>query len=42
MEVESGDAIKLILQFLKENGLNNSVKALQEETRQVTITFMSN
>eukprot|EP01036_Dinobryon_divergens_P047571 gene47571-63780_t len=31
MEVDSQDAIRLILQFLKENNLTNSMRALQSE-----------
>ncbi|KAJ0408675.1 hypothetical protein ATCC90586_007701 [Pythium insidiosum] len=33
MEVDAGDAIRLILQFLKENRLFNAMKALQEESQ---------
>ena len=33
IEVDSQDAIRLILQFLKENNLSNSMLALQEESK---------
>ena len=32
LEIESGDVIRLILQFCKENNLNETVRALQEES----------
>lgn len=32
LEVESGDVIRLILQFCKENNLTDTVKCLQEES----------
>ncbi|KAJ5074850.1 wd40 repeat-containing protein smu1 [Anaeramoeba ignava] len=32
MEIDSGDVIKLILQFMKENNLPKSFQAIQEET----------
>ena len=32
IEVESQDVIKIMLQFLKENNLHHSMKALQQET----------
>lgn len=33
VDVDASDAIRLILQFLKENQLFHAMKALQEETR---------
>ena len=33
VEVKSADVIKLILQFLKENNLNDSFDALQREAK---------
>ena len=32
MEIESKDVIRLMLQFMKENNLSESMKALQYET----------
>ena len=31
--IDSVDVIRLILQFLQENGLHNSVRALQDESQ---------
>ena len=36
LEVESADVIKLVIQSLKENGLLNTLRTLQEES-QVTL-----
>lgn len=33
LEVDAGDAVRLILQFLKENRLFNAMRALQEESQ---------
>ena len=32
VSVEAADVVKLMLQFMKENGLTESARALQEET----------
>eukprot|EP01116_Phalansterium_solitarium_P022595 TRINITY_DN7524_c0_g2_i1.p1 TRINITY_DN7524_c0_g2~~TRINITY_DN7524_c0_g2_i1.p1 ORF type:complete len:519 (-),score=220.30 TRINITY_DN7524_c0_g2_i1:153-1709(-) len=32
LEIEAGDVVRLILQFLKENNLYNTLRALQDET----------
>ena len=33
VEIEATDVIKIVLQFLKENSLTNSLQALQEESQ---------
>jgi len=41
VEVESGDLIRLILQFCKENGLVNTFQTLQEES-QISLNIVDN
>ena len=33
IQFKPGDAVKLMLQFMKENGLNKPLKCLQEESK---------
>ena len=41
IEVDSQDVIKVVLQFLKENNLHKSMKALQEESN-VSLNVVDN
>ena len=41
LEVEASDVVRLVLQFLKENNLTQTVRALQSET-QVTLNTVDN
>jgi hypothetical protein len=40
LEVDAQDVVRLMLQFCKENGLKDSLKALQQES-QVLISFIA-
>lgn len=41
LEIESQDVLRIVLQFLKENNLNESMKSLQRETG-VTLNTVDN